>query len=75
MEKLFIIRTFDCSFQYYEETFNQWVKEQGDRIEKDYDLVKINDHKSHYSYTDLNLEDFAKMLDKELDKELITAKI
>ena len=46
MEKLFIICTFDCSFQYYEETVDQWVKEQGDGIVLDYDLVKINDHKS-----------------------------
>ena len=43
MEKLFIICTFDCSFQYYEETVDQWVKEQGDGIVLDYDLVKIND--------------------------------
>ena len=32
MEKLFIVCTFDCSFQYYAETFNQWGKEQGDGI-------------------------------------------
>ena len=30
MEKLFIVCTFDCSFQYYEETVEQWVKEQED---------------------------------------------
>ena len=47
MQKLFIVCTFDCSFQYYEETVDQWVKEQGDGIVIDYDLVKINDHKSH----------------------------
>ena len=28
MESYFII-AFDCSFQYYEETVEQWVKEQG----------------------------------------------
>ena len=51
MGKLFIICTFDCSFQYYEETVEQGVKEKGDGIVIDYDLVKINDHKSHSFYT------------------------
>ena len=50
MEKLFIICTFDCSFQYYEETVEQWVKEQGDGIVIDYELVRINDNKSHSFY-------------------------
>ena len=36
MEKLFIVCTFDCSFQYYEETVQQWVKEQGEGIVFDY---------------------------------------
>ena len=40
MQKLFIVCTFDCSFQYYEETVEQWVKEQGDGIVIDYELVK-----------------------------------
>ena len=26
----FIIRTFDCSFKYFEETVEQWEKSQGD---------------------------------------------
>ena len=47
MEKLFIVSTFDHSFQYYEETVNKWVKEQGEGIVIDYELFKINDHKSH----------------------------
>ena len=41
MEKLFILCTFDCSFQYYKETIEQWVKEQRDGIVLEYDLVKI----------------------------------
>ena len=41
MEKLFIVCTFDCSFQYYEETVEQWVKEQVDGIVIDYELVKM----------------------------------
>ena len=45
MEKLFILFTFDCSFQYYEENVRQWVKEQGEGIVIDYELVKINNHK------------------------------
>ena len=40
MGKLFIICTFDCSFRYYEQTVRQWVKEQGEVILIDYELVK-----------------------------------
>ena len=69
MENLFIISTFDCSFQYYEETFDQSVKEQGDGIVNDYDLVKIIDHKSHSFYTVSSFEDFPKMLDTEWARE------
>ena len=69
MEKLFIVCTFDCSFQYYEETVNQWVKEQGEGIVINYELVKINDHKSHSFYTVSSLEDFLNMLDTERARE------
>ena len=69
MEKLFIICTFDCSFQYYEETVDQWIKEQGDGIVSDYDLVKINDHKSHSFYTVSSLEEFTEILDTEWARE------
>ena len=54
--------TFASSFQYYKETFERWVKEQREGIVIDYDLVKINDHKSHSFYTVSSLEEFAKML-------------
>ena len=69
MQKLFIVCTFDCSFQYYEETVEQWVKEKGGGIVIDYDLVKINDHKSHSFYTVSSLEEFADMLDTERARE------
>ena len=65
MEKLFFICNFDCSFQYYEENVEQWVKEQGDGIVIDYKLVKINDQKSHSFYKISNLDKFTKMLDTE----------
>ena len=65
MEKLFIICTFDCSFQYYEETIQQWVE----GIVFDYELVKINDNKSHSFYTVSSLDEFAKMLDTEWARE------
>ena len=68
MQKLLIICIFDCSFQYYQETIEKWVKQQGDGIVVDYELVKINDHKSHSFYTVSSLEEFAKMLDTEWDK-------
>ena len=59
----------DCSFQYYSELVDQWLKEQGDGILLDYDFVKINDHKSHSFYTVSSLEEFAKMLDAEWARE------
>ena len=65
MEKLFIICTFGCSFKYYQETVDQWLKEEGDGIVLDYDLVKINDHKSNSCYTVSSLEEFAMMLDTD----------
>ena len=69
MQKLFIVCTFDCSFQYYIETVEQWVKEKGGGIVIDYDLVKINDHKSNSFYTVSSLEEFADMLDTEWARE------
>ena len=69
MEKLFIVCSFDCSFKYYEKTVQKWVKKQGDGIVIDYDLVRINDHKSHSFYTVSSLGEFAKMLDSEWARE------
>ena len=69
MQKLLILCTFDCSFQYYQENIEEWVKEQGDGIVVDYDLVTINDHKSYSFYTVSSLEEFAKMLDTEWARE------
>ena len=69
MEKLFIICTFHCSFQYYEQTVKQWVKEQGEGIVIDYELVKINNNKSHSFYTVSSVEDFLRMLDTEWARE------
>jgi len=69
MEKLFIICSFDCSFQYYQVTVKQWVKDQGVGIVIDYELIKINDHKSHSFYTVSSLEDFLIMLDNDWARE------
>ena len=69
MEKLFIVCTFDCSFQYYEETVKKCVKDQGKGIVLDYELVKINDNKSHSFYSVSSLDEFAKRLDTEWARE------
>ena len=69
MEKLFIVCTFDCSFQYYKETVRRWVKGQGEGIIIDNELVKINNHKSHSFYTVSSLEEFSGMLDNEWVRE------
>ncbi len=65
MEKLFIVCTFDFSFQSYKDTIEQWLKEEGDEVKLDYDLVKINGNKSHPFNTVSNLEDFQKIFDTE----------
>ena len=70
MEKLFIVCTFDCSFEYYEETIEKFVKEYGDGVVIDYDLNKINDHKSHSFYNVTSLEAFEKMLLSEEAEEM-----
>ena len=69
MEKLFIVCTFDCSFEYYEETIEKFFKEYGDGVVIDYDLNKINDHKSHSFYNVTSLEAFAKILDNPFARE------
>ena len=67
MEKLFIVCTFECSFEYYEETIEKFVKDYGDGVVIDYDLNKINDHKSHSFYNVTSLEAFAKILDNPFE--------
>ena len=69
MEKLFIVCTFDCSFEYYEETIEKFVKEYCDGVVIDYDLNKINEHKSHSFYNVKSLEAFAKILDNSFARE------
>ena len=78
MEKLFIVCTFECSFEYYEETIEKFVKDYGDGVVIDYDLNKINDHQSHSFYNVTSLEAFAKILEillLENGTKLTTAKI
>ena len=41
MEKLFIVCTFDCSFEYYEETIERFVKEYGDGVVIVYELEVV----------------------------------
>ena len=64
---------FDCSFEYYEETIEKFVNEYADVVVIDYDLNKINDHKSHSFYNVISLKAFAEILDtpfvSEWDKE------
>ena len=69
MQKLFIVSTFDCSFQYYSATVKQWIREYGEGIVKDYELVKLNDNKSYSFYTVSSLKEFVKMLNNPWSKE------
>ena len=61
--------SFDCSFQYFKETFKHWVKDKGEGIVIDYELIKINDHKIHLFYAVSSLEEFLIMLDTEWVRE------
>ena len=41
-----IISTFDCSFEYFEKFVADFYEEEGHRFVKEYELIKVNDHKS-----------------------------
>ena len=60
---------FDCSFEYYEETIEKFVNEYADVVVIDYDLNKINDHKSHFFYNVISLKAFAAILDTPFARE------
>ena len=56
-----------------EETIEKFVNEYGDGVVIDYDLNKINDHKSHSFYNVISLQAFVEIFDtpfaREWDKE------
>ena len=74
MKNLFIFCTFDCSFQFHKETFQQWEKEKGFGIVIDYDLEKINDQKSHFFFIDSIFNYFSMVFDIEQARERYKAK-
>ena len=45
------------------------MQEEGDGIVIDYELVKINDNKSHYFNTVSNTEDFSGIMNTECARE------
>ena len=63
MEELFIVCTFDCSFEDYEETIEKFVNEFGVGVVIDFDLNTINDHKSHSFYNVISLKAFDEIVD------------
>ena len=67
--KIIFVCPFDCSFEYYEETIKKFVKEYGDGVVINYDLNKINEHKSHSFYKVTTLEAFAEILDNPFARE------
>ena len=65
-----IISTFSCTFEEFKnDVTNLFLEEMCKEFVTDYELVKINDHKSHSFYTVSSLEKFAKMLDTEWARE------
>ena len=69
MEKLLIVYTFDYSIEFYKETIEKFVKEYGDGVVIEYDINKINEHKSYSFYNVTSLEAFAKILDNPFARE------
>ena len=75
MEKLLIVCTFTAPLSAKKETIEKFVKEYGDEVVNDYDLNKINDHKSHSFYNVTSFEAFAKILDTPFAREWDKANI
>ena len=42
-----IISTFDCSFEYFEKFVADFHEKEGHKYVKEYELIKVNDGKSH----------------------------
>ena len=53
-----IISTFDCSFEYFEKFVTDFHEKEGHKYVKEYELIKVNDGKSHLILEVTDLEGF-----------------
>ena len=54
-----IISTFDCSFEDFDKFVGDFHQKEGHIYVEEYELIKVNDHKSHLILEINDLEGFA----------------
>ena len=68
-----IVSTFDCSFEYFDKFVADFHEKEVNKYVEEYELIKVNDHKSHLILKVKDLEGFAAATStpdmKEWDKE------
>ena len=68
-----IVSTFDCSFEYFEKFVTDFHEKEGHKYVEKYELIKVNENKSHLILEVKDLEGFATAIStpemKEWDKE------
>ena len=68
-----IVSTFDCSFEDFDKFVADFHEKEGHKFVEEYELIKVNEHKSHLILKVKDLEGFASATStpemKEWDKE------
>ena len=54
-----IVSTFDCSFEDFDKFVADFHEEEGHKYVEEYELIKVNEHKSHLILKVKDLEGFA----------------
>ena len=71
-----IVSNFDCSFEDFEKFVVNFHKKEGNKYVEEYELIKVNEHKSHLILEVKDLERFAAATSspemKEWDKKMVT---
>ena len=54
-----IVSTFDCTFEDFDKFVADFHEKEGHKYVEEYELIKVNDHKSHLILKVKDLEGFA----------------
>ena len=54
-----IVSTFDCSFEYFDKFVADFHEKEGHKYVEEYELIKVNENKSHLILKVKDLEGFA----------------
>ena len=54
-----IVSTFDCTFEYFDKFVSDFHEKEGQKYVEEYELIKVNEHKSHLILKVKDLEGFA----------------